>query len=225
MVHGGGDRHQPDRGPRGHARRGASRRSSGIEVWALVAAVAWLGDVAFTFMYGDEFTVAWYAARLLGMAASAFVFGTILGEVVVVRRHLLAGTRDLETRLDDLLEAQRLRDHVAAVRQPRHARADRRPPGLPRDPRRRRGRSGLRPPHPRALPGARQAAEPAHRGPPDRGARGQRRPRGAARAARRRLPAHRVRGRLPRPGPPGRLRARPGRRGPTRCACSRCWPT
>jgi signal transduction histidine kinase len=88
---------------------------SGIEVWALVAAVAILGDVAFTFMYEDQFTVAYYMSRLLGMAASAVVLATILGEVVVVRRRLLAGHRDLEGQINDLLEAQRLRDHVGAV--------------------------------------------------------------------------------------------------------------
>lgn len=88
---------------------------SGIEVWALVAAVAWLGDVAFTFMFEEQFTLAWYAARLLGMAASAVVLGVILGEVVVVRRRLLAGNRDMEAQINDLLEAQQLRDHVSAV--------------------------------------------------------------------------------------------------------------
>jgi len=88
---------------------------SGIEVWALVAAVAWLGDVAFTFMYEDPFTLAWYASRLLGMAASAVVLAVILGEVVVVRRRLLAGNRDMEAQINDLLEAQQLRDHVSAV--------------------------------------------------------------------------------------------------------------
>ena len=88
---------------------------SGIEVWALVAAMTWLGEVAFTFMYQDPFTLAWYASRVLGMAASAVVLGTILGEVVVVRRRLLAGARDMEAQINDLLEAQRLRDHVSAV--------------------------------------------------------------------------------------------------------------
>ncbi len=88
---------------------------SGIEAWALVAAVAWLGDMAFAFMYGAEYSLAWYAERILGMAAAAFVVGAILAEVVLVRRHLLAGTRDLETRLGELVEAQRLREHVAAV--------------------------------------------------------------------------------------------------------------
>lgn len=88
---------------------------SGIEVWALVAAMAWLGDVAFTFMYEEPFSLAGYASRLLGMAGSAVVLGVILGEVVVVRRRLLAGNRDLEGQINSLLEAQRLRDHVAAV--------------------------------------------------------------------------------------------------------------
>ena len=96
---------------------GVVRRAgqSGIEVWALVAAVAWLGDVAFTFMHEDPYTVAFYGARLLGMAASVVVFGSILREVIVVRGSLQAGNSSLEAQIDDLLEAQRLRDHVAAV--------------------------------------------------------------------------------------------------------------
>jgi signal transduction histidine kinase len=99
------------------ATSGVVKRSgrSGIEVWALVAAVAWLGDVAFTLMDQGQYTLSWYAARTLSMAASAVVLGTILGEVVVVRRRLLAGNRDLEAQINDLLEAQRLRDHVSAV--------------------------------------------------------------------------------------------------------------
>lgn len=91
------------------------RTSSGIEVWGVVAAAAWLGDVAFTFMQEDRFTLAWYAARLLGVAASAVVLGVILRENAQVRRRLAADNRDLEAQIDDLLEAQRLRDHVSAV--------------------------------------------------------------------------------------------------------------
>jgi signal transduction histidine kinase len=96
---------------------GVARRlgQSGIEVWALVAAVAMLGDVAFTFMTPEEFTLAFYAARGLGMAASAFVLAALLSEVVLVRRHLLRGTRDLEVQVSELLEGQRLREHISAV--------------------------------------------------------------------------------------------------------------
>jgi signal transduction histidine kinase len=89
--------------------------SSGIEVWGVVAATAWLGDVAFTFMHEDQFTLAWYGARLLGVAASAVVLGVILRENAQVRRRLAADNHDLEAQIDDLLEAQRLRDHVTAV--------------------------------------------------------------------------------------------------------------
>lgn len=88
---------------------------SGIEVWGVVAAAAWLGDVAFTFMHEDRYTLAWYGARLLGIAASAVVLGVILRENAQVRRRLAADNHDLEAQIDDLLEAQRLRDHVTAV--------------------------------------------------------------------------------------------------------------
>lgn len=96
----------------GVLRRGTS---SGIEVWSVVAATAWLGDAAFTFMHEDQFTLAWYAARLLGIAASTVVLGVILRENAQVRRRLAADNRDLEAQIDDLIEAQRLRDHVTAV--------------------------------------------------------------------------------------------------------------
>lgn len=89
--------------------------NSGIEVWGVVAATAWLGDSAFTFMYEDTFTLAWYGARVLGIAASGVVLGVILRENTRVRRRLAADNRDLEAQIDDLLEAQQLRDHVAAV--------------------------------------------------------------------------------------------------------------
>ena len=91
------------------------RRSGSVEVWGAVAAVAWLGDVAFTFMYEEPFTLAFYGARLLGVAASGVVLGVILYENHLVRRRLADDNRDLEAQIDDLLEAQQLRDHVAAV--------------------------------------------------------------------------------------------------------------
>jgi signal transduction histidine kinase len=96
----------------GVLRRGTG---SGIEVWGVVAVTAWLGDSAFTFMYEDRFSLAWYGARLLGVAASGVVLGVILRENTRVRRRLAADNRDLEAQIDDLLEAQLLRDHVAAV--------------------------------------------------------------------------------------------------------------
>lgn len=91
------------------------RPSPGIEVWGVVAVTAWLGDGAFTFMYEDRFSLAWYGARLLGIAASGVVLGVILRENTRVRRRLAADNRDLEAQIDDLLEAQQLRDHVSAV--------------------------------------------------------------------------------------------------------------
>ena len=96
---------------------GVVRRAgaAGVEAWALVAVVAWLGDVAFTFMDQGQFTVAYYGGRLLAVAASVVVFAAILREVIAVRGSLMAGNLDLETQVGDLLEAQRLRDHVTAV--------------------------------------------------------------------------------------------------------------
>jgi signal transduction histidine kinase len=96
----------------GVLRRGTN---SGIEVWGVVAATAWLGDAAFTFMHEDQSTLAWYAARLLGIAGSTVVLAVILRENTQVRRRLAADNRDLEAQINDLLEAQQLRDHVAAV--------------------------------------------------------------------------------------------------------------
>src|SRR5262249_34556899 len=50
----------------------ATRHSTeGVERWAVVASVAFLGDVWLTSLSETPFTVAFYLARLLGLAATA----------------------------------------------------------------------------------------------------------------------------------------------------------
>ena len=96
----------------GVARR---RERSGVEVWAIVAAFAWFCDVGFVAMYEDRYTVAYYGGRLLAMAAAVIVPATILVDTWRLHQRVMEGAQDLEEQVDRLLEAQRLRDHVAAV--------------------------------------------------------------------------------------------------------------
>lgn len=96
----------------GVARRGDR---SGVEVWAIVAAFAWLGDVGFVAMYEDRYTVAYYGGRLLALTAAMIVPTSILVESWRLHQRVMVGAQDLEAQVDRLLEAQRLRDHVGAV--------------------------------------------------------------------------------------------------------------
>ena len=96
----------------GVARRGDRSR---VEVWASVAAVAWLGDVVFVGMVDDRFNVAYYGSRLLAVFASLIVPASILFDTWRLHQRLTAGTANLEAQVDRLLEAQRIRDHVSAV--------------------------------------------------------------------------------------------------------------
>ena len=96
----------------GVARRGDRSR---VEVWAVVAAVAWLGDVAFVGMVDDRFSVAYYGSRVLAVIASLIVPASILFDTWRLHQRLTAGTATLEAQVDRLLEAQRIRDHVSAV--------------------------------------------------------------------------------------------------------------
>jgi len=88
---------------------------AGVEVWTVVAAFAWLGDVAFVGMHGGGFSVAYYGSRLLALLAALIVPASILVDTWRVHQRLTAGTADLEARVDRLLEAHRIRDHVSAV--------------------------------------------------------------------------------------------------------------
>jgi signal transduction histidine kinase len=94
----------------------ARRRSShGLERWAVVASVAFLGDVWLTWLYEDRFTLAYYLARLLGLAASAFVMLAVLRESSRIQEHTSVTAHRLEERNAELVEATRLRDHLTAV--------------------------------------------------------------------------------------------------------------
>ncbi len=91
------------------------REGSGVEVWAIVAACAWLGDVALMAMYEDPYTIAYYGARLMGLVASVIVAARILADTWWAHQQVMEGAHDLEEQVERLLEAQRLRDHVSAV--------------------------------------------------------------------------------------------------------------
>ena len=89
--------------------------SDGLERWAVVAAVAFLGDVWITAQFPDRFTVAWYLARLLGLAASALVMVAILRDKAQLQIRTSETAHRLEERNAELLEATRLREHLIAV--------------------------------------------------------------------------------------------------------------
>jgi signal transduction histidine kinase len=91
------------------------RSNNGLEAWAVVASVAFLGDVWLTVLYEDRFTVAYYLARFLGLAASAFVMLAILRDSSKMQARTSEAARRLEEQNAELLEAQKLRDHLTAV--------------------------------------------------------------------------------------------------------------
>jgi signal transduction histidine kinase len=96
----------------GVAQRG---NRSAVEVWAIVAAFAWLGDVVFVGMLDDRFSVAFYGARLLAVLAALIVPASILVDTWRLHQRLTAGAANLEAQVSRLLEAKRIRDHVSAV--------------------------------------------------------------------------------------------------------------
>jgi signal transduction histidine kinase len=96
----------------GVARRGST---NGLERWAVVASVAFLGDVWLTSLYEDRYSLAFYLARLLGLAASAFVMLAILSESARIQERTAEVAKRLEEHNAELVEATRLRDHLAAV--------------------------------------------------------------------------------------------------------------
>jgi signal transduction histidine kinase len=89
--------------------------SHGLERWAVVASVAFLGDVWLTALYEDRFSVAYYLARLLGLAASLFVMLAVLRESARIQAQTAEVAHRLEQRNAELVEATRLRDHLTAV--------------------------------------------------------------------------------------------------------------
>ena len=91
------------------------RSSQGLESWAVVASVAFLGDVSLTALYEDRFTVAYYLARFLGLAASAFVMLAILRDSARIHADTNETAHRLEERNAELEEATKLRGHLTAV--------------------------------------------------------------------------------------------------------------
>jgi signal transduction histidine kinase len=91
------------------------RSRNGLERWAVVASVAFLGDVWLTALYEDRFSIAYYLARLLGIAASAFVMLAVLRESARIQEQTAEVAHRLEDRNAELVEATRLRDHLTAV--------------------------------------------------------------------------------------------------------------
>ena len=96
---------------------GVARRRSrnGLEAWAVVASLAFFGDVWLTILYEDRFSVAYYLARFLGLAASAFVLLAVLRDASRLHELTSDNAQRLEEQNAELLEAQRLRDHLTAV--------------------------------------------------------------------------------------------------------------
>ncbi|VXB28844.1 sensor histidine kinase [Nocardioides sp. AX2bis] len=100
----------------GLALRGfAARRRLGPEGWALVAVVATGGDVALTLLAGDRFTLGWYAARSLALAAAVVVLLALLREITALHRRVRHDAVRLAAQNADLREAQAARDHLTAV--------------------------------------------------------------------------------------------------------------
>ncbi|WP_160877886.1 ATP-binding protein [Nocardioides flavescens] len=94
----------------------AKRRTrNGLEAWALVAAVAFAGDVWLVMLAEERWTVTSYATKLLGLAASAFVAAAVLRDASRLHADTVAMAARLTEQNAELLEAQRLRDHLTAV--------------------------------------------------------------------------------------------------------------
>ncbi len=96
----------------GVAKRGSTH---GLERWAVVASVAFLGEVCVTAIHEDRFTVAFYLGQLLGLAGSAFVMLAVLRESARIQEQTSEVAHRLEERNAELVEATRLRDHLTAV--------------------------------------------------------------------------------------------------------------
>lgn len=91
------------------------RRRPGLELWAFVALVAGVGDMAVTLLARDRFTVGWYGARGLALTASVAVLFAMLHEITALHRRVLRAADLLEQQNDELSQTQALRDHLVAV--------------------------------------------------------------------------------------------------------------
>jgi signal transduction histidine kinase len=94
---------------------GSRHSTEGVERWAVVASVAFLGDVWLTALSDAPFSVAFYLARILGLAATAFVMLAILRESARLQAKTYETALRLEEQNAELVEATRIRDHLAAV--------------------------------------------------------------------------------------------------------------
>lgn len=91
------------------------RGGSGVEVWAVVAACAYLGDVVITLSAQERFTVGWYGARVLAATAAIVVLAALVrdtGRTYGRVARFAAATEEANT---SLAEAVELRRHLAAV--------------------------------------------------------------------------------------------------------------
>jgi len=91
------------------------RDTTRFESWAVVAVVAWAGDVVLTLTYDERYSVGYYGARALGVAASLVVVVALLHEVNRVQRSLARGSSDLTEQVTQLVHAAQDRDHMVAV--------------------------------------------------------------------------------------------------------------
>jgi signal transduction histidine kinase len=87
----------------------------GLERWAVVVSVTFLGDVLLATMNRDLFSVASYLAAVLGLAASGLVLLAILHETSVIQEYVTEEAIRLEEANAELVEGTRLRDHLTAV--------------------------------------------------------------------------------------------------------------
>lgn len=96
---------------------GVIRRGShgGLESWAIVAAVAYLGDVVYTFMWEPLFSVADYGARALALAAAVTVLLFMLRDIALLHQRVARDAHRLEEQNAELREANALREHMTAV--------------------------------------------------------------------------------------------------------------
>ena len=96
----------------GVVRRGSHR---GLESWAIVAAVAFLGDVFYTSLGEPRFTVAEYGSRALGLAGAVTVLLFMLRDISLLHQRVSRDARRLEEQNAELREANALREHMTAV--------------------------------------------------------------------------------------------------------------
>ncbi len=93
----------------------ARRVGHGLERWAFVALVAVACDTGVSLLSRDRFTLGWYGARGLALAAAVIVLVALLNEVTVLFRRSAATSALLAAHNAELVESQALHDHVVAV--------------------------------------------------------------------------------------------------------------